>query len=384
MKFLFFLNVSNQENLSCDSGVIFHQLLFSPLLKAGHKISIVAPSFSDKMPVNLIKYDFGDNKYQVRFSFDWEKIKTIIENEQPDIVWVNQIELVSAFRALISTENYSCKLLSYCHYLPFYFEKNILQKDESLAQFGLHRSILTRIVEAVGLSDKTFIQSNFAKNQLIQLSEDMSCTIDQSKIVVLPPPADPFLFKDDIEVPSLQNKQILYNHRLYSQYGTDQIIELIEYYQSKKIDLSFVVTDMMSKRSKKRNSLDNSVGEARARLSSLDNVLFTDEGTCRSGYKNLLMNSSLALAAPRRACVWSMSVMDCLGMGVPVFAPDYAFYPELLPNEMLYKSKKELYEKIDTFFSESNRKMPTKNISSLAKEYLPEKIVSKLSEELLI
>ena len=95
------------------------------------------------------------------------------------------------------------------------------------------------------------------------------------------------------------------------------------------------------------------------------------------------MNSGFACFAPlRKACVWSMACMDCMGLGIPVIAPNMAAFPEFVPQSLLYKNKRQL-NKIISKLQTNNVfvKQVSEQCFKSAHEYSPEKIAEQLSYE---
>jgi hypothetical protein len=108
--------------------------------------------------------------------------------------------------------------------------------------------------------------------------------------------------------------------------------------------LSIDVLDPMGVRSAERQQMDASSEEFRKRFADIKGVKVRDDGAIRVSYREQLERADFALAPYRRACIWSMSCVDSMGMGVPVIAPRFACFPELLPKELLYDDQKEAVE----------------------------------------
>lgn len=73
MRILTFLNVSNRSRMQADSGYIFYNLL-SPYFTKQNSFYFASPEpLSDCNCIHINK-EFGFNKYEVRFSFDWSKV----------------------------------------------------------------------------------------------------------------------------------------------------------------------------------------------------------------------------------------------------------------------------------------------------------------------
>ena len=100
MRILTFLNVSNRSRMQADSGYIFYNLL-SPYFTKQNSFYFASPEpLSDCNCIHINK-EFGFNKYEVRFSFDWSKVMEIISKVSPDVLIVNQVEQVPHYKAII-------------------------------------------------------------------------------------------------------------------------------------------------------------------------------------------------------------------------------------------------------------------------------------------
>jgi glycosyltransferase involved in cell wall biosynthesis len=337
MKILSFVNISNGDDLQCDSGFIFQKLIGPALVKAGCHFCLAGPESVTIDGIHNIHLDFGSNKFKVRFNFEWDQIERIILDCKPDVVWINQPELSANFRAIITTNNLSSTLLTYVHYLPIYEVNNgTITIDPSLNNANLAFPILLSLLSSIGISDYVFIQSKFAKQSLESALVKYNIKYNPEKIFVVPPPYDPFLFEPK-EEELVTDKNILYNHRLYAHYGTDHLIKLIGSI-SHKNGVHFTITDLFGSRNTTRKRLDESVDNFMKILSEFPQVNFVS-GTCnRHYYKTIIKKSRISLAPFRKMAVWSMSAIDCLGCGVPVIAPNMGSYPEFIPPSLLYDS----------------------------------------------
>jgi glycosyl transferase family 4 len=120
MKILSILNVSNRDNIGCDSGVIFHSLLFQECARRGHMVHVAAPFDTAIAGTQHVFHEPGTSKYDVRFRFEWDKYWELIEQTDPDVVFCHQVEQCASIRALLVTMGLSqrVRLVTYYHYLP--------------------------------------------------------------------------------------------------------------------------------------------------------------------------------------------------------------------------------------------------------------------------
>lgn len=339
MHFLSFLNVSNIDNINCDSGYIFQNQLGNSLIELGHEFTLVIPAKLEGSLINFQFHNFGNNKFQVRFSFEWNKITDILKIVNPDIIISNQPELSANVKAVILSENLNAKLYTYVHYYPFAISSyGNITFDPSLDNGNFCESIIFTFVAGLLASDKIFVHSKYGEFLLNYLFNHHNIDLNKKEIVILPPPCDIFISKGkQVE----DNKNILYNHRLYKQYGTDFILDFASTINS-KFDWTIIVTDLLYNRSINRKNLDVTVDEYKIKLSSLQNVEIRTDGNNRETYRDIICNSKISLAPYRQNCTWSMSVIDCMSVGVPVVAPNFAWFSEFIPRELQFSSMDEL------------------------------------------
>ena len=347
------------------------------MVKHGFKCTIASPIKFDVPFIKNAFYDPGSSKYDVRFRFDWDFHMKLLLKEKPNLIFVNQVELTSNYRALLVTTGYTAQIAAYCHYLPVLnVSREKITWDSSLDHHNLAKVILFKIFSAYEQADYFFVTSNFSKNLFIAAAQKFNIEVDKEKIMVLPCPADPYFMTD--EKRSFPNTgQILYNHRLYKQYGTEFLIQLICEFQNDSN--KFVITDFFSKRNSHRKRLEKTVNKFKKRLSKFKNVEFRIDGDDRKTYKNkIVMKSDIGLAPYRVNANWSMSSVDCLGMGIPVVAPNLATFPEFVPKQLLFENKEQAVQIIRKLLS--NRKFWEK-CSELSKQkvckFLPDVMVNK-------
>lgn len=384
MKILSILNVSNRENLGSDSGVIFHSIFFPECIKRGHEVVVAAPFGVNIRGINCIHHEPGKNKYDVRFRFEWDSIKHLIETTKPDIIFCHQIEQCSNIRALLVTLGLTDKvmLITYYHYIPILETqgKEIIW-DSSLDHDGLAEVIFLRVLSALKTVDFFFVTSQYSRNLLENIACRYNFSYRKEKVIVMPPPVDPF-FKNNNPVQfNRDRKVVLYSSRLYPQYGTDFLIDLLDHYR--KSAVKFVITDFFSNKSNERKRLDQKTEEYRNFLSSHENVVVRTDGDNRVTYRDIITQASLVLGPYRKNANWSMSMLDAFMLGVPGISPNLASFPEFTPSKLIYNGKNDAIQLIDrllydaTFWQESSNEC-----LEIYEQFMPEKIVNIFFESL--
>lgn len=344
------MNISNINNISCDSGYIFQTIIAPLFIKYGHYFTFVSPIGIEGLSHTCyrhIAFSFGENKFAVRFNFPWDDIKKIIIEEKPDIVWVNQPELASSFRSLLISIESSARLVTYLHYFPY--EVNISEDkiiwDYSLNNKNIGLPIMLNFLSGIIASDIIILHSLYAKQILNRGMKEFSLRLSsKTKVFVIPPPVDISLIPQ-LSVPFDKKNIILYNHRLYTQYGTKQLIS----YLDKGIDLrkhDFVIMDILGNRNTERKKLDKSVDDFKKKLTTIPGIIVDENGNKRYYYRDILAHTKVGIAPFRSSCVWSMSIVDCLSAGIPVMAPSYAVFPELIPKNCLYDGSYKGFQKL--------------------------------------
>jgi glycosyltransferase involved in cell wall biosynthesis len=355
-KILSILNVSNRENIGSDSGVIFHSLLFPECQKKGYEVVIAAPFEIKIHGAEYVFMESGKNKYDVRFRFDWDAYSELIKKTEPDIIFCHQVEQCANIRTLLVSLGLSqkIKLITYYHYLPaMELAGDDVVWDPSLNHEGLAEIIFLKVLSALKSSDLFFVTSEYSKKFLTALAKKYNFSFDSQKIVVMPPPADPFFeLKTPLGFKDGQNT-VLYSSRLYEQYGTDFLIEIIEHYKNSNV--RFIVTDFFSNKSAERKKLDTKTEQYREFLRNQNNVIIRGDGDNRQVYRDeIIANASLVLGPYRKNANWSMSMIDAFMMGIPGIGPNCASFPEFMPAELIYDNKEDAIYLIDKLLSEKD------------------------------
>ena len=325
MRILSYLNVSNIDDIDCDSGVIVQRLLGGAVHEMGGQLIVAGPQHENFMKADLGQVEkrfiqIGIDRFSSRFSFDWNGFKSVVEESRPDLILCCQVEAAAAIRAVLLESRANISLLTYCHY------PNLVQEGDAVVPdsgFSIVSGVAaSAVVSALEVSDRFFIQSRFARSLITRYAPNVPNAIE-----VVPPPADPALFVRERGA-APQNRRVLFNHRLYDSYGTKDFIEFVR--SNLSLNLELVIANPMANRSEQRTLFNNSPRKNLEAMTALGAQVH--DGTAdRQKYRSTIESCRVAVAAFRRTCVWSMSVVDCMSMGVPVIAPSYAAYGEFVP-----------------------------------------------------
>lgn len=347
MKILSFLNVSNRQKIDADSGYIFFNIL-SPFFSQGeNSFTFVAPISLDDPFSKHIPFEFGNNKYSVRFNFPWEKIINIFEEEKPDVVIVNQIELIPNYKAVLETIDLKAIIIGYAHYIPFGIDDfGNTYLDPTLNNRGIGESIKLLFMAGLQSADLVFTHSKTSLALIQKLHMDLSIDYCDEKFVINPPPRDP-KFVSTSNTP-IKNK-VSYNHRLYANYGGDFFVDLANLL-TRKFPINLNVFDVLGERSKERINLDPSVEIVKEKLSRLPRVNIID--TDRGSYREELKGTLFAIAPLRKNAVWSMSCIDAMGMGIPVIAPKISWFDEFFPDHLKFDSLESAVSLVDKLLTD--------------------------------
>ncbi|KUL50311.1 glycosyltransferase [Streptomyces sp. NRRL S-1521] len=343
MRVLYLLNISNPDRLSADSGWIFADLLAPALADGGAEVTIAAPAAAGDARCGFRRTTVPGTKYRARFSADVDELVALIRAEEPDVVVANQIEEAPAVRTALLEAGSDALLAGYCHYLPFSFaDGGQLLLDPSLNDVGLGRPVLLAFAAGLAACDRVMAHSSTAASWITAAAARMTVDLGE-KLRVVPAPRDERLVRD----PAVSRPASgaggaigIYNHRLYAHYGTGQFVDL-----ARKLVASGAVRlrvmDLFGQRRSERQGLDGSPEEMRDRLASLPHVQIVSDRGDRVRYKNLLAGARFGIAPFRPGCPWSMSVIDCQGMGLPVISPRLGWLAEHIDPELCFTTSAE-------------------------------------------
>ncbi|MFJ9615653.1 glycosyltransferase family protein [Streptomyces noursei] len=342
MRVLYLLNISNPDRLSADSGWIFADLLAPSLADAGAEVTVAAPAAAGDARCGFHQTKVPGTKYRARFSADIDELVALIRAEKPDAVVANQIEEAPAIRTALLEAGSDAVLAGYCHYLPFSFTGGgQLLLDPSLNDAGLGRPVLLAFAAGLAACDRVMVHSSTAASWTSAAAARMTVDLGD-RLRVVPAPRDERLVRDPSSPRSRPEAGAIgiYNHRLYAHYGTEQFVNLArELSASGTVRLR--VMDLFGNRRAARTGLDDSPERMRDQLAALPHVQVVSDRGDRVRYKNLLADARFGIAPFRPGCPWSMSVIDCQGMGLPVIAPRLGWLAEHIDAELCFTSPAE-------------------------------------------
>ncbi|MFE2043789.1 hypothetical protein ACFXAZ_23230 [Streptomyces sp. NPDC059477] len=227
-------------------------------------------------------------------------------------------------------------LAGYCHYLPFQpGSDGGLLPDPSLDDAGLGRSVLLAFAAGLSACDRVLVHSDTAASWVWAAVTGAGVDLT-GRMRVVPPPCDCCRIVRD---PASSGATALVgdrpgaapigvcHHRLYARYGTARFVDL-----ARELTVSGTVRvrvmDLFGQRRAGRTGPDDSPERMRKALAALPHVQVVSDRGDRVRYRQLLAGSRFGIAPFRPACPWSMSVVDCQGMGLPVIAPRMGWFAE--------------------------------------------------------
>ncbi|OEU96262.1 glycosyltransferase [Streptomyces oceani] len=348
MRVLYLLNISNPDRLSADSGWIFADLLAPALADAGAEVTVAAPAAAGDARCGFHRTKVPGTKYRARFSTDVEELVALIRAERPDAVVANQIEEAPAIRTALLEAGSDAVLAGYCHYLPFSFaDGGQLLLDPSMNDAGLGRPVLLAFAAGLAACDRVMVHSATAASWVSAAAARMTVDLGE-KLRVVPAPRDERLVRDPATAPCQHSAGVVgvYNHRLYAHYGTQQFVDLARHLAASGT-VRLRVMDLFGKRRAERTGLDNSPGEMRDQLAALPHVQVVSDRGDRVRYKNLLAGARFGIAPFRPGCPWSMSVIDCQGMGLPVISPRLGWLAEHIDPDLCFTTPAEAVDLVE-------------------------------------
>ncbi|MBH1934114.1 glycosyltransferase family 1 protein [Streptomyces sp. AV19] len=336
MRLLYLLNISNPGRLSADSGFTFADLLTPALADAGVDVTVAAPAPAGDERVGFAPTLSPSTKYRARLDPGLDALVALVRRVRPEVVVANQIEAAPAIRAALLEAGTDTRIAGYCHYLPFSFtDDGDLALDPSLDDGGLGRSVLLSFAAGLAACDRVLVHSATAASWTTAAADRMGVDLDE-KLHVVPAPRDERLVRDPADtLPPDGRATGVYNHRLYAHYGTARFTALARHLTA-EAPVELTVMDLFGNRSPERVRLDPSPERHRDELAALDGVTIASDRGDRVRYRNLLAGAHFGIAPFRPGCPWSMSVVDCQGMGLPVLAPRTGWLAEHIDDDLLF------------------------------------------------
>ncbi|WAL96899.1 glycosyltransferase family 1 protein [Streptomyces sp. Je 1-369] len=341
MRVLYLLNISNPDRLSADSGWIFADLLAPSLADAGADVTVAAPAAAGDARCGFHQTKVPGTKYRARFSADIDELVALIGAEKPDVVVANQIEEAPAVRTALLEAGSDALLAGYCHYLPFSFAGGgQMLPDPSLDDAGLGRPVLLAFAAGLAACDRVMVHSSTAASWVSAAAARMTLDLG-NRLRVVPAPRDERLVRDPATAQPTTGTAIgVYNHRLYAHYGTEQFVDVARRLSDSGA-VRLRVMDLFGQRRAERKGLDDSPEKMREKLAALPHVQVVSDRGDRVRYKNLLAGARFGIAPFRPGCPWSMSVIDCQGMGLPVISPRLGWLAEHIDPELCFTTPDE-------------------------------------------
>ncbi|WP_232838678.1 glycosyltransferase family protein [Streptomyces geranii] len=335
-RLLYLLNVSNPDRLSADSGFTFADLLAPALTDAGAEVTVAAPVPAGDRRVGFEPTVSPATKYRARFDPGIHDLADLVRRTRPEVVVANQIEAAPAVRAALLEAGTDALIAGYCHYLPFSFSGDgRLVADPSLDDGGLGPAVMLAFAAGLAACDRVLVHSATSASWTTAAAARMGVDL-AGKLHVVPAPRDGRLVRDPADVAVPQGRAAgVYGHRLYAHYGTADFTALARRLAA-EAPVTLTVLDLFGTRSPERVRLDASPERHRDELASLDGVTIASDRGDRVRYRDLLAGAHFGIAPFRPGCPWSMSVIDCQGMGLPVIAPRTGWLAEHIDEDLLF------------------------------------------------
>ncbi|MFE6719415.1 glycosyltransferase family 1 protein [Streptomyces albidoflavus] len=336
MRVLYLLNVSNSSQLSADSGYTFAAMLAPALTDAGGEVTVASPVPVGDSRVHFALTTSPSTKYRARFDPGMDALVSLIRDRRPEVVVANQIEAAPAIRAALLEAGVDALIAGYCHYLPFSFaDSGVLELDPAMNDRGLGLSVLLAFAAGLGACDRVLVHSSTAASWTTAAAARTGVDLGD-KLHIVPAPRDVRLVRDPVDItPPEGSAAGVYNHRLYRHYGTARFTQLARRLVA-DAPVRLTVMDLFGTRSPERIRLDPSPERYLEELATMDGVAVASDRGDRVRYRNLLAGAHFGIAPFRPGCPWSMSVIDCQAMGLPVIGPRTGWLAEHLADELLF------------------------------------------------
>ncbi|MFG2113575.1 glycosyltransferase family 1 protein [Streptomyces sp. NPDC048718] len=336
MRVLYLLNVSNSSQLAADSGFTFADLLAPALTDAGAEVTVASPAPVGDPRVHFALTTSPSTKYRARFEPGMDALVALFRERRPEVVVANQIEAAPAIRAALLEAGVDALVAGYCHYLPFSFaDTGALELDPAMNDGDLGRSVLLAFAAGLAACDRVLVHSATAASWTTAAAARSGVDLGD-KLHIVPAPRDIRLMRDPADITPPEGRATgIYNHRLYAHYGTARFTGLARRLVA-DAPVRLTVMDLFGTRSPERVRLDPSPEQHLEELATTDGVAIASDRGDRVRYRDLLAGAHFGIAPFRPGCPWSMSVIDCQAMGLPVIGPRTGWLAEHIDNELLF------------------------------------------------
>ncbi|MET9952821.1 MULTISPECIES: glycosyltransferase family 1 protein [Streptomyces] len=336
MRLLYLLNVSNASQLAADSGFTFADLLAPALTDAGVEVTVASPVAVGDARVAFEPTVSPSTKYRARFDPGMDALVALFRARRPEVVVANQVEAAPAIRAALLEAGVDAAVVGYCHYLPFSFtDTGVLELDPAMDDRGLGRSVLLAFAAGLAACDRVLVHSSTAASWTTAAAARTGVDLGD-RLHIVPAPRDVRLVRDPAGITPPDGRATgIYNHRLYAHYGTARFTELARRLVASGT-VRLTVMDLFGTRSPERIRLDPSPERHLEELATTDGVTIASDRGDRVRYRNTLADAHFGIAPFRPGCPWSMSVIDCQAMGLPVIAPRTGWLAEHIDDELLF------------------------------------------------
>lgn len=336
MRLLYLLNVSNASRLAADSGFTFVDLLAPALTDAGAEVTVASPVAVGDARVRFTPTLSPSTKYRARCDPRMDALVALFRERRPEVVVANQIEAAPAIRAALLEAGVDALVVGYCHYLPFSFtDAGVLKLDPAMDDRGLGRSVLLAFAAGLAACDRVLVHSSAAASWTTAAAARTGVGLGD-KLHVVPAPRDVRLVRDPAGITPPEGRAAgIYNHRLYAHYGTARFTQLARHLVADGT-VRLTVMDLFGARSPERIRLDPSPERHLEELATTDGVTVASDRGDRVRYRNILAGAHFGIAPFRPGCPWSMSVIDCQAMGLPVIAPRTGWLAEHIDHELQF------------------------------------------------
>jgi hypothetical protein len=392
MRLLTLIFPSNYPNFTADSIYTVNRILAASLQRGGRGVEVLAAGPAGMPPLGegipMFPLPMGESKFQVRFGFPWEELRALLADVRPDVILVNMPEQ-SASVAVLARDDLGlpCKIVTAVHYVPALCgptRDEPIAYESSMDGCGHGRLLVLRLLEGVIASDLSVICSRFGARLLRDLAGRLlGREAAFPRVSVLPPPVDFDEVDECGDAPAADEARLVYNHRLYDDYGTPRIFDLLEETAAAaERPFTVLVTNPTGVRGAERARMNPSVDRNLARLRALPFVQ-VDHSPERTSYIRGLRSAWAGIAPFKPHALWSMSVMDVLAAGRPVLSFDIAAFREMgLGREFLARDEHAFRAVLARLLSARAAPGAEGRFRSIAQRYSGPRVAARFSQML--